>query len=124
DGDRCEPERNRRQVEYDGDKYVGDDEQQRGDQYVEDDMGRKVSVWVLVTLERHVGPIEVPSELVQLGHEGVDFQQHRTDHAEVARAMFARDRLILDGFGAERAFHRLTGLPSVYDLCNFGLSAP
>ncbi|WJR80759.1 hypothetical protein [Bradyrhizobium sp. NP1] len=36
----------------------------------------------------------------------MDFQQHRPHDAQIARAMLARDRFVLDGFGAERTFHR------------------
>src|SRR5689334_5820816 len=59
-----------------------------------------------VALEPGVETIELAREPLEIRDDVLDLQKHRPGHAQVARAMLADDRFILDGLGAERAFHR------------------
>jgi hypothetical protein len=51
-------------------------------------------------------PVEVAPQPVELIDKSLDLDEHGTNDAQVAGAVLARDRFILDGLGAERALHQ------------------
>ena len=57
-------------------------------------------------LEPDLDAVELAPEPVDIGDDLLDLEQHRPDDAQVARAVLADDRFVLDGFGAKRAIHR------------------
>src|SRR6516165_11875355 len=75
---------------------------------------------MVVASEAGVDAIEVPSKTVQFGSNVLYLEQHRAHDPQVARAVPAGDRLILDGLGAKGTLHlQLPGLALCPDRFDF-----
>src|ERR1700694_180673 len=83
----------------------GDQKKRRnGDE--KNDVGEEIANRVLVSLKPGIDAVEVTSQLVQFVDYFLNLEKNWTNDAEVARAMLARNRLVFDRFGAERALHQ------------------
>jgi hypothetical protein len=77
-----------------------------GYDYIQRGQKCRIADRMLRSLQPRSCSIQITPQFIQLSDDVLDFEKHGAHNAQVARAVFAGEGFILDGFGAERTFHQ------------------